>query len=99
MYSNVLINIHKFPSQFALDHPRIRKPSKRQQGIDPLLPITPARARAAPSAIPIPIPHVSFALHQIQHSRNRVAAAVLFTPRAKQHHGPAHQYPPSPTPL
>jgi hypothetical protein len=69
---------------------RIRKPSKRKEGIDPLLPITPAR------------PLASFASRRIQGSQNRAAAAVLFTPR-KQHHGPvtgpANQYaPPSPTP-
>jgi hypothetical protein len=71
---------------------RIRKPSKRKEGVDPLLPITPAR------------PPLTFASRRIQGSQNRAAAAVLFTPRArKQHHGPvpltANQYPPpSPTP-
>lgn len=89
---------------FSLDlQSRIRKPSKRQQGIDPLLPITPAKV---PKAIPVPLPAVSFASRQIQGSQNRAAAAVLFTPHAKstarQHRGQvtANQYPPaSPTPL
>ena len=66
----------------------IWKPSKRKEGVDPLLPITPAR------------PPVSFSSRRIQGSQNQAAAAVLFTPRKQQHHGPApNQYPPpSPTP-
>jgi hypothetical protein len=88
MYSTLYIN---YFIKNSLDiQGRVRKPSKRKEGIDPLLPITPAR------------PPVSFASRRIQNSQNRAAAAVLFTPR-KQHHGPvpgpASQYPPpSPTP-
>jgi len=46
---------------------------------------------------------MSFASRQIQGSQKRTAATILFTPRARQHHHPhqvpAHQQPPSPTPL
>jgi hypothetical protein len=82
LYINSLIKI-------SLDRQgRIRIPSKRKEGIDPLLPITPAR------------PPGSFASRRIQDSPNRAAAAVLFTPR--KHHGqfpgPANQYPP-PSPM
>jgi hypothetical protein len=94
--------IHKKILKNSLDlQGRIRKPSKRKEGVDPLLPITPARP---PKTIPVPFAPVSFASRRIQGSQNRAAAAVLFTPRAntaKQHHGPvpANQYPPpSPTP-
>ena len=87
----------------ALDlQSRIRKPSKRKEGVDPLLPITPARP---PRTIPVPVAPVSFSSRRIQGSQNRAAATILFTPRshatAKQHHGPppANQFPPpSPTP-
>ena len=82
LYINSLFN-------FFLDlQGRIWKPSKQKDGIDPLLPITPARP-----------PNISFASRCIQGSQNQAAAAVLFTPR-KQHYGPgpANQYPPpSPT--
>lgn len=86
--------------KFALDLPsRIRKPSKRKEGVDPLLPITPARP---PKTIPVPIAPVSFASRRIQGSQNRAAATILFTPRrSRANTGPfaANQYPPpSPTP-
>lgn len=90
MYGTLYINSLTKNSLDLQPEGRTRKPSKRKEGIDPLLPITPAR------------PPVSFASRRIQGSQNRAAAAVLFTPR-KQHHGPvpgpANQYPPpSPTP-
>ncbi|KAF8812618.1 hypothetical protein BYT27DRAFT_7182580, partial [Phlegmacium glaucopus] len=82
---------------------RIRKPSKRQQGIDPLLPITPARPKASTRTIPVPVPPTSFASRQIQVSQNQVAATVLFTPHARQHRHtgpvPAYHPPTTPTPL
>ena len=46
--------IYKFSFKISLDlQGRIRKPSKRKDGIDPLLPITPARP---PKTIPPPPP-------------------------------------------
>ena len=94
MYARI---IYKFPFKISLDlQGRIRKPSKRMEGVDPLLPITPARP---PKTIPPPPPG-PFASRRIKGSQNQAAAAVLFTPH-KQHHGPvpANQYPPpSPTP-
>lgn len=79
---------------------RIRKPSKRQQGIDPVIPLTPAPLKTkARSQQQIPAsPQVTFASHQIQASRNRTAAEVLYTPRTKRHHV-FRQESPSPTPL
>lgn len=90
---------------------RVRKPSQRQQGIDPLAPLTPAppkqpyRQRQTQKQVPkTPVP--AFSSYQIQASRNQQAAAVLFTPRTprtprtRNQRGPipAHQQHPSPTP-
>ena len=58
----------------ALDlQSRIRKPSKRKEGVDPLLPITPARP---PRTIPVPVAPVSFSSRRIQGSQNRAAATI-----------------------
>lgn len=103
MYAHIVrYIIHKFPFKFSLDlqvQGRIWKPSKRKEGVDPLLPITPAKPAAKTNPPPPPGPYAS---RRIQGSQNRAAAAVLFTPR-KQQQGPvrvpANQYPPpSPTP-
>ena len=96
LYINPLLKID-------LDPGHVRKPSKRKEGVDPLLPITPARF---PRTIPVPVAPVSFSSRCIQGSQNRAAATILFTPRShanttKQHRGPlpANQFPPlSPTP-
>ena len=93
MYINSLLN-------FALDFQScICKPSKQQQGVDPLLSITPAQPKV-PKKIPVlpPPDTLSFASHWIQGSQNPAAAAILFTSHAK-HHTPvtAHHYM-SPTP-
>jgi hypothetical protein len=90
-----LYGIYKFPFKISLDlQGRIRKPSKRKEGVDPLLPITPARPPKT-----IPPPPGPFASRRIQGSQNRAAAAVLFTPRKHQGPVPANQFPPpSPTP-
>jgi hypothetical protein len=86
-----------------LEHPqgRIRKPSKRQQGLDPVIPLTPAppktKARSQ-QQIPVTPLLTSFASRQIQASRNQAAATVLFTPRTKHSFIPHHDSP-SPTPF
>ena len=100
MYGTLYIN-----SLFKIDLDlpgRIRKPSKRKEGADPLLPITPARP---PRTIPVPVAPVSFSSRRIQGSQNRAAATILFTPRSRantvKQHGPlpGNQFPPpSPTP-
>ena len=97
-------------SEFIVDlPPRIRKPSKRLQEIDPLAPITPARPKPTRRQQPAPTtpvcptghPHVTFASRQIQSSQNRLAAAVLFTPHGNNrsgHQAPQNQPLSSPTP-
>ena len=89
-------------------HARVRKPSKRAQHLDPLAPLTPAQPRVATShSRPKQLekktptaPLSNFASRQIQGSQNQRAAAVLFTPRTKQHVGPvpACRQQSSPTP-
>jgi hypothetical protein len=93
--------------------PRVRQPSKRQQGLDPVVPLTPAppkitqqRQKQVPKTPTYPS---SFTSRRIQQSQNRTAARVLFTPLATQQlrpgftpartaAAPAH-LPDSPTPL
>jgi hypothetical protein len=98
-----------FFAHTSLDLPtRVRKPSKRQQGLNPVVPLTPAPAPKTKShpqippktpTTPLPPAPSSFVSHQIHKSQNRfnrTAARVLFTPHAIQHHAP--QTPDSPTP-
>ena len=70
MYARI---IYKFPFKISLDlQGRIRKPSKRKDGIDPLLPITPARP---PKTIPPPppAPHKGF-------SEPSCSSCLIYTP-------------------
>jgi hypothetical protein len=74
--------------------------------VDPLAPLTPAqqpqpKAKGRPQhpqpTLKTPVP-TTFASRQIQGSRNKLAATVLFTPRTKQCPVPTYQQSPSPTP-
>src|SRR5271156_5371015 len=91
-----------FFAHTSLDLPtRVRKPSKRQQGLDPVVPLTPAPApktKSRPqipteiSTTPLPPPapssFVSRQIHKSQNQFNRTAARVLFTPHAIRHRAP-----------
>ena len=103
MIDNLRINENLFEKLYL---GRVRKPSQRQQGIDPLAPLTPAPPKQhrhqhqVQQQIPkTPVP-ATFAFRQIQASQNKRAAAVLFTPCTPNQRGqvPARQQHPSPTP-
>ena len=72
LYINPLLKID-------LDPGHVLKPSKQKEGVNPLLPITPARP---PRTIPVPVAPVSFSSHRIQGPQNRAAATILFTSRS-----------------
>jgi hypothetical protein len=109
------MNIYLLKISLDLPPRRIRQPSKRQQGLDPVVPLTPAppkitqqRQRQQLPKTPIHPNHPSsFTARQIQQSQNRTAARVLFTPLATQQLHPHFAPPPppaahlldSPTPL
>lgn len=90
----------------SLDLPtRVRKPSKRQQGLDPVVPLTPApapRTKSRPQIPTTPLPpapssFVSRQIHKSQNQFNRTAARVLFTPHAIRHCAPQPLDSPTPS--